>query len=151
MGANQMNEDQIKNLRNMFMSLDGNGDGKLTVAELKEGITKAGLKEIPSDLQAIMEDIDADGSGEIDYTEFLAASLEKKAYIVEDVCWQAFRNFDKNGDVKISQEELKQVLNDPSVEGVANKEVAEILKSFDGDGDGFIDFTEFMVVMRGEK
>merc|ERR1719262_1755611 len=45
--AGQLNEDQIKALRETFMSLDKNGDGCLTVHEMKEGIKKAGLKEIP--------------------------------------------------------------------------------------------------------
>merc|ERR1712187_927886 len=110
--ANQLNEDQIKALRETFMQLDGNGDGKLTVNEMKEGIQKAGLKEIPADLQQIMEDVDSDGSGVIDYTEFLAATLDKQQFIKEDVCWTAFRLFDRNNDGKISQEELKAVLSD---------------------------------------
>merc|ERR1712048_888033 len=113
--ANQLNEDQIKALRETFMALDGNGDGKLTVNEMKEGIQKAGLKEIPADLQQIMEEVDSDGSGVIDYTEFLAATLDKKVYMAEDVCWQAFRIFDRNGDGKISKEEIEHVLNDSSV------------------------------------
>merc|ERR1711933_415629 len=59
--ANQLNEDQIKALRDTFMHLDGNGDGKLTINEMKEGIQKAGLKDIPQDLQQIMKDVDSDG------------------------------------------------------------------------------------------
>jgi len=148
--ASQLGEDQIKTLRETFMKLDSNGDGKMTVSELKEGISKAGLKEIPPDLKAIMDDIDADGSGEIDYTEFLAATLDKKVYMQEDVCWNAFKNFDRNNDGKISQDELKVILGDPSVQNQANVEIAEILKQFDGNGDGFIDFQEFMQLMRGE-
>merc|ERR1719215_893758 len=149
--ANNLNEEQIKSLRDIFMKLDANGDGKMTVAELKEGIQKSGLKEIPADLQQIMDDIDSDGSGEIDYTEFLAASLDKRTYLQEDVCWNAFKNFDRNNDGKISQDELKIVLGDTSVQNVANAEVAEILKNFDGNGDGVIDFQEFMMLMRGEQ
>merc|ERR1712031_57955 len=113
--ANQLNEDQIKALRDVFMQLDGNGDGKLTVNEMKEGIQKAGLKEIPADLQQIMEEVDSDGSGVIDYTEFLAATLDKRVYMKEDVCWSAFRVFDRNGDGVISKEELKQVLGNDDV------------------------------------
>merc|ERR1712039_541653 len=83
--AGQLNEDQIKALRETFMALDGNGDGLLTAAEMKEGLKKSGLKEMPPDLQAIMQDIDSDGSGVIDYTEFLAATLDKRSYVKKDV------------------------------------------------------------------
>merc|ERR1712039_663602 len=144
--ANQLNEDQIKALRDTFMSLDGNGDGKLTVNEMKEGIKKSGLKEIPPDLQQIMEDVDSDESGAIDYTEFLAATLDKRVYMKEDVCWSAFRVFDRNGDGKISQDELKAVLGDDQVEDVAGgkEKIAEMMKELDTSGDGMIDFQEFM-------
>lgn len=147
--ANNLNYDQIKALRETFMALDGNGDGQLTVNEMKEGIKKAGLKEIPPDLQQIMEEVDSDGSGVIDYTEFLAATLDKRMYVQEDVCWSAFRVFDKNGDGKISREELKEVLGDGSLEQVAGAQgIADLMAEVDGNGDGVIDFEEFMVMMK---
>jgi len=147
--ASQLGESQIKALRDMFMALDGNGDGLLTVAELKHGLEKAGLKEIPPDLQQIMEEVDSDGSGRIDYTEFLAATLDKKTYMCEDACWQAFRVFDVNHDGSISREELMQVLNDGEVKNAAARDMAEIMQEIDQNGDGQIDFQEFMEMMRG--
>mmetsp|Transcript_62086 Transcript_62086/g.114378 ORF Transcript_62086/g.114378 Transcript_62086/m.114378 type:complete len:501 (-) Transcript_62086:57-1559(-) len=147
--ASQLGEGQIKALRDTFMALDENGDGLLTVNEMKEGLNKCGLKEIPPDLQQIMEEVDSDGSGVIDYTEFLAATLDKKIYMAEDVCWQAFRIFDRNGDGKICKDEIKMVLNDEDVKNSAAKDMAEIMKDIDKNGDGEIDFQEFMQMMRG--
>ena len=67
-------QDQIKSLRDVFTSLDKNGDGLLTWlgttaylerkgrillqprhAELKDGLAKAGLKDVPPDLAAILD------------------------------------------------------------------------------------------------
>jgi len=147
--ASQLGESQIKALRATFMQLDNNGDGLLTTAEMKEGLSKAGLKDIPPDLQAILEGVDSDGSGVIDYTEFLAATLDKKVYMCEDTCWQAFRIFDRNGDGKIDKTEIANVLNDDDVKASAAKDMAEIMADIDKNGDGEIDFEEFMAMMRG--
>jgi len=149
--AGQLNEGQLQQLRAMFSSLDKDQNGCLTISEIREGLAKSGITDI-ADLQQIMEQIDSDGSGEIDYTEFLAATLDRKLYLQEDVCWSAFRVFDRNGDGKISHEELKLVLNDDGVQGVAGAEtIAALLKEADSNGDGQIDFQEFMAVMKANK
>jgi len=49
--ALQLNESAIKNLRDAFMQFDDNGDDLLSVKELRDGLAKAGLKDIPPDLQ----------------------------------------------------------------------------------------------------
>jgi calcium-dependent protein kinase len=148
--AGQLNENEIKNLRETFQALDHNGDGFLTAIEMRDGLSKAGLKEVPADLQAILEDVDADGSGVIDYTEFLAATLDKKLYLQEQQCWSAFRVFDRNGDGKISLDELKYVLQTGDVTDAFGKgqDMEALLKEVDTSGDGEIDFQEFMAMMR---
>jgi calcium-dependent protein kinase len=147
--ASQLNEIQIKSLRDTFLSLDDNGDGLLSLTELKEGLSRAGITDLPEDLKEIMEGIDADGSGVIDYTEFLAATIEKRQYIQEDVCWTAFRVFDMNGDGKITPNELRMVLNNGNVNTLVDVQAtADVLKEVDKNGDGAIDFKEFMTMMR---
>jgi len=150
--ANNLNDEQIKNLREIFMQIDINGDGLLSQAEMKEGLQNAGLNEIPEDLMQIMEDIDADGSGEIDYTEFIAAALDKKNYLREDACWAAFRVFDLNGDGKISRDELRTILQSGDVDEVAGTaDIEDMLKECDLNRDGQIDFHEFMAMMRVDR
>jgi len=77
----QASPDDIKELKTLFMSLDVNGDGSLTLEELKKGLEG---KENGEDLLAIMKGADTDGSGEINYTEFLAATIDANVFMRED-------------------------------------------------------------------
>lgn len=147
--AGQLNDSKIKDLREIFTQLDDNGDGLLSVEELRTGIQKSELKEIPEDFQLLMQDIDCDGSGVIDYTEFLAATIDQKIYTMEDVVWAAFRVFDVDGNGRISPDELKSVLSDGGVGKMLDTETIDALMAgVDTSGDGEIDFDEFMALMQ---
>jgi len=150
--AGQLDESQIKGLRETFTALDENSDGFLTMEELKIGLEKAGLKKskTDTDLQKIVEGMDVDGSGRIDYTEFIAAALDKRSYLSENACWTAFKVFDLDGDGRISLSELTKVLAEEE-NGVDTASAKELLKGVDLNGDGMIDFQEFMAMMKGSK
>lgn len=149
--ARSLNEKEIEDLKNLFVALDENGDGQLTIEELQAGMGQAGLSEAASKLASIIEECDADGDGMIAYTEFLAATVDRKRVIQEDVCWQAFRVFDMDGSGTIDKQELAKVLESEEVQevlGIDSESLKEILTEVDQNGDGEIDFDEFMTMMR---
>merc|ERR1719382_669110 len=113
--------------------------------ELAEGLRKANIDS--SDLQEIVNGLDADSSGEIDYTEFLAAGIDARHALLESQCWAAFRVFDLDDDGSISFEELKTVLSSQN-QKINKKNVEEIMEQVDTNKDGKIDFQEFMVMME---
>merc|ERR1711964_619210 len=142
--ASQLPESDIKNLKDLFTELDANGDGLLTREELKDGLQRVMVKDVPSDLQEIISSVDCDGSGVVDYTEFLAAAVDKRVLIQEDICWQAFRVLDKDGNGKVSKQELKSILNDEDLQEVAEEgSFVRVMAEADRDLDGEIDFDEF--------
>eukprot|EP00931_Biecheleriopsis_adriatica_P085110 TRINITY_DN5933_c0_g1_i3.p1 TRINITY_DN5933_c0_g1~~TRINITY_DN5933_c0_g1_i3.p1 ORF type:complete len:578 (-),score=167.09 TRINITY_DN5933_c0_g1_i3:168-1823(-) len=152
--AGQMSEDQIMELRAAFKALDANGDGLLTLEELRSGMVQAKFDTRKFNMDAIMEGVDADGSGLIDYTEFLAATLDKKLYLQRDACWAAFCVFDQDNNGQISLKELKEILENGSVDEVLDldgRTTEEILLEVDKNGDGSIDFEEFMDMMKGGR
>jgi len=85
----------------------------------------------------------------INYTTFLASALDHKAFEQEDTCWAAFRTFDKDGSGTISATELDEVLRGLGEEAAPGSEAVEILrKQADLNGDGHIDFYEFVQAVR---
>merc|ERR1711970_1076174 len=98
------------------------------------------------------EDAEINGNGTIDYSEFLAATLDHRAVIKEDTCWEAFRTFDRNGDGHLSPDELKHALSDPELNQYVQPDVVErLMLDIDTNGDGVIDFQEFMMMMTMES
>ena len=91
--------------------MDKNGDGQLTIEELREGLTE--IPEInlsESDITQAMSVIDSNQNGLIDYTEFIAACLQSYNYLKENHLRAAFSYFDKDDSGTISKEELRQCL-----------------------------------------
>lgn len=61
---------------------------------------------------------------------------------------QVFNKFDTNKDGKISPEEYKAILKALGKGNLLTKEVQKIFEVADLDGDGFIDFNEFVEVHK---
>merc|ERR1719160_2418614 len=105
--------------------------------ELKTGFANAGIP-VPSELDELIASIDSDGSGMIDYCEFIAATMDRQKYVQEDVCWQAFKVFDLDGSGTISKEEMRQVLGSKDVKDLMDVEgddIEQIMREADTNGD----------------
>ena len=90
--------------------------------------------------------VDADNSGEIDYSEFVVATMNEKNLLSNNKLQTAFKMFDKDGGGSISTDEIKQVL--AFGQNLDEKVIADIIKQVDANGDGEISFEEFAEMMR---
>jgi len=148
--ATQLSGSEIEELAKLFQKLDTNGDGVLSLEEMQAGLK--GLSHRSKDIEEIMKNLDTDKSGEIDYTEFIAATMEANLYLKEERLAAAFRMFDKDGDGKITAEELMEVLE--KEDGSAKKDKSYyqgMIKECDKNGDGAIDYNEFIEMMGYKK
>ncbi len=57
-----------------------------------------------------MKAVDTDGSGEIDYSEWIVATTDKKRLLTDEKLKVAFKVFDKDGGGTISSSEIKEIL-----------------------------------------
>jgi hypothetical protein len=76
--ATIIKDDEIHRLRDIFFSLDKNNDGILTFEEMKEGCKKLNSYLF---LEEIFNSLDTNKSRSINYTEFIAATIDKKIYL----------------------------------------------------------------------
>ena len=94
--------------------------------------------------------IDADGSGTIDFPEFLTMMARKmKDTDSEEEILEAFKVFDKDGNGFISAAELRHIMTNLG-EKLTDEEVDEMIREADIDGDGQINYEEFVKMMMSK-
>ena len=144
-------EDKDK-LEELFESLDKNGDGQLQKNELIDGFTDMyGDKEIARvEVEKIFKNIDIDNNQAIDFSEFLMANMQRQNILHKDMLKAAFDAFDADGNGVITLEELENVFQLPSSShrDCQKYEIGELFKIVDVNGDGNVDFEEFIKMME---
>ncbi|KAH3853236.1 calmodulin-A-like [Dreissena polymorpha] len=142
-----LTEEQISEFKEAFSLFDKDGDGTISSTELGTVMRSLGGNPTEAELQDMINEVDADGSGMIEFPEFLTMMVRNMRDIdtVEDLR-QAFNVFDKDGTGKISAAELRHVMSNLG-EKLTEEEVDEMLREADVDGDGEINYEEFVQLM----
>ena len=119
--ASKLEENEILDLKTLFRAFDKDNNGQIDYDE-----------------------IDVDHSGKIDYTEFIAASLERRVYLKKEKLFEVFTSLDKDKNFQISKDELMKILK---LEPKEDHFVKKLINMADKNGDGNIDYKEFLQMM----
>ncbi|CAD8152055.1 unnamed protein product [Paramecium pentaurelia] len=139
---------ELQDLQEEFQRLDENNDGFLSKEELLKGYLQIQTdhKLVEDEVERILQIIDINQSGQIDFSEFCMAAMNQEKLLSVQRVEQAFKIFDQNGDGFISKKELEAVMGDLG-DDVWN----QILTDCDNNGDGQISYEEFVKMLKNKK
>jgi len=145
--ADFLTETQIGEIQNAYNAIDTDADGIIATSDLGSLLRLLGQNPTDAELQDMINEVDADGSGSIKFPEFLWMMAKKASDLAaEDDIREAFRVFDRDGNGHISKEEMKAVMMNIG-ETVTDEECQQFILDADLDGDGKINYEEFYNMM----
>lgn len=124
--------------------------GTIDASELGTVMRSLGYQPTEEEIEDIISQADLDGNGTIDFDEFIqmmpAASRNERAENAEEEMREAFQIFDADGNGKITSEELRLIMENLG-EKLTDEEIDDMVKEADIDGDGEINYEEFVKMM----
>merc|ERR1719408_803964 len=118
-----------------------NEQGFITTERLKEAFERIDALGSIQDIQLLIDDIDENGDGQIDETEFRHIMTRKFLGEDDDSSFMhAFSMLDENKDGYIPLVEFRQILMREGQAPLSEQEVDELLFFADTDADGLIDY-----------
>lgn len=103
-------DEDIKEEIELFQSFDTNNDGYITKKELRKGMMKLSDSYTDEDIDRIMDSMDTDKNGAINFNEFISATLNNKISTDYSRILKAFEFFDLDNDGQIDKSELQKAL-----------------------------------------
>merc|ERR1711913_8922 len=143
--------DEIKCLKVCFDLFDTRKQDYLSADELGEIMRAMGFRPTEEELVDLVNEIDEDGSGQIEFAEFCQLCA---TFLVEDPDIEtmkkelkdAFRIYDKEGQGYITTETLRGLIGE-LLAPLTDEELEGIIEELDEDGSRSMDFDEFCEMM----
>lgn len=130
-------------LQNAFNAFDTEKKGHIDVAMVGNILAMLGHVLDDKMLQEIVSEVDEDGSGEIEFEEFIQLAarflVEEDAEAVAKELKEAFRLYDREGNGYITTQTLKEILKELEP-NISNEDLDSMIEEIDSDGSGTVDF-----------
>ncbi|GAA0145401.1 hypothetical protein LIER_05602 [Lithospermum erythrorhizon] len=104
--AETLSEEQIAEFREAFLVIDKDSDGVITIVELATVIQSLNERPTKEEIEEMMNEVEVDGNGTIDFEGFLNIMGRKMKDNVGEELKEAFKVFDRDQDGFISAKEV---------------------------------------------
>eukprot|EP01018_Ginkgo_biloba_P031999 Gb_13856 [translate_table: standard] len=140
--------EEVRELTEVFRYFDADGDGKISMAELRKVVNSVGEDELrEEEVRGIMKQFDSDGDGFIDLHDFIRLNTRRAKEEEEEELLEAFRMFDMEEEGCITPKALQRMMIRLGHVDISVDECRLMIKKVDFDGDGVVSFQEFKHMM----
>lgn len=152
--TSEMTGEELQEYRDLFNTFDREHKGSVLVADLLAVAQQLGLPSNETDLDKLLANSNVKASdGSLDFNSFAGLMSRSRAKNAEEAKWreesemrQAFRVFDRDGNGVIDEKELRTTMKNLG-ENLSKNDVKAMIKAADKNGDGKIDYNEFIRMM----
>ncbi|XP_072943884.1 troponin C, isoallergen Bla g 6.0101-like isoform X2 [Epargyreus clarus] len=150
----ELDTSQIALLKNAFDAFDSEKKGVISTDMIGTILEMLGHDLDEDTLKEIINEVDQDGSGQLEFSEFCTLAAKFLTEEVDDEAMlaelrEAFRLYDKEGNGYITTEVLKEIFRELD-NTLSENDLNNMIEEIDTDGSGTVDFDEFLEVMTGE-
>lgn len=156
--AHKSTTSEIAKMRELFEEIDEDGNGEISLAELKKVLGGEDCKLSSADVKKIFKGVDADANNSINYVEFLAATLETRGRIEAHRLRDVFDRMDVSHSGTITRDDLFEILSKNGGKGKGKKgrlmleeEVEEIFAELATENENEINFKEFVQLFEQKR
>ena len=140
-----ISKDKVDLLKMQYIAVTQDVNKPIDLSMLEILTTNLGQNISRDELEKMIKSVDKDGSGCIEFDEFVTLMI-KKTKESELEMRDAFSALDRNKNGYISPNDLRHLLYCMG-ENYSLEEINELLQEIDQDGDGFINYQEFLRLM----
>lgn len=151
-----LSKDQLLELKDAFASFDRDGNGMITVDELRSVMNSLNRRPTDEQLMAMIDKVDVDGDGRVNFREFLMLMGADASFFRPDdmavdgapsaadkEAREIFRSFDKDGNGTVSVDELREILESFGTR-LSPAQAEAMMQEADTNGDGAVGYEEFV-------
>jgi len=144
---NALTPDELFELKQGFAIYDKDSDNSITAEEMATVMRALGFNPTEAEVIDMVASVDKDMNGTIDFDEFCALMApQMRSVTTQEAVLEAFKVFDQDENEHISAAELRHVMTNLG-EKLSEEEANEMIRLADDDGDGLINYNDFIRMM----
>ena len=141
-------EEKVAEYKEAFDMFDRNKKGTVSIGDLTKIMKNFGYPMSKEEAKSMISNVDASGDGEVDFEEFVMLMEKQVHNLGDDPVVNAFRDFDKNDDGKITNHEFRYILTHVGENRFSDEDVDGLFRDCDLKEDDDLAYEDFVIFWR---